>query len=66
MEWEKGVEFSIISAPIAIRFNCPYCGIEVQLKWNEVDAPHYWGDTWPPVKCPECKKSVELDTWEYD
>lgn len=60
-------EFRIISAPVKIAFECPYCEAEVEIPWKQINAPDYWGDDWPEVTCPECgRDDVVLGDWVYD
>ena len=59
-------EFRIVSKPVAIAVECPFCEMGVEIPWGEVKAPSYWGDEWPEVKCPECGKIVALGDWTYD
>lgn len=62
-----GTDFIIISAPVSIAFDCPHCGEErVKIPWKDVNAPDYWGDRWPDVECPFCRKPVRLGEYEYD
>ncbi|MBQ8616362.1 MAG: hypothetical protein IJ418_02500 [Clostridia bacterium] len=60
-------DFVILSAPVAISFDCPHCGRDnIKIPWKDVDAPDCWGDRWPDVECPFCRKPVQLGEWEYD
>lgn len=61
------VNYTIISAPKYIKFDCPNCHEEdVEVDFDDVDFnTDYWGDgAW--VHCPECGKDVELGDYEYD
>ena len=60
------VNFTIISEPIRIDFNCPYCKEEVQIEWDNLNPPDYWGDKWEKVECSWCNKLIELGDYEYD
>lgn len=62
----KAIDYTIISKPSYIRFECPHCEEEVEVGFKEVDfKTDYWGDgAW--VNCPECGREVELDNYEYD
>lgn len=60
-------DFVIISRPEKIAFDCPHCAEKVYIPWSKLEPPHYWGDQWPAVDCPECGKTVELGTYsDYD
>lgn len=59
-------KFTINSAPSSISFRCPHCEMGVEIKWQDVEHPEYWGDPWPDVDCPICGKSVQLGDWTYD
>lgn len=64
-----GVEISVISKPEYIEFDCPNCGKNVKIPYNEfvdiVGYPVYW--KWSTFSCPECEGNVDIDTveWEY-
>lgn len=62
----KAVDYTIISKPAYIKFDCPYCNEEVEIDFKEVVFnTDYWGDgAW--VNCPECGEEVELNNYEYD
>lgn len=61
-----GVDYTIISKPVYIKFECPYCGEEIEVPFEEVDyKTDYWGDG-ARVDCPNCDKEVELNNYEYD
>lgn len=67
MEEQKMVNFNIISQPVSIMFDCPYCGEEeVEIPWYRVKVPDNWMDKWEPVECPYCHKTIRLADWEYD
>lgn len=61
-----GVDYTIVSKPAYVRFECPHCHEDVEVAFNEVD---YNTDCWSDgawVDCPCCGEEVELDSWEYD
>lgn len=62
----EGVDFTINSRPVSIRFRCPHCYERVEISWKALNAPEYWGDSWEPVECPDCGEWVELGDWTYD
>ena len=59
-------DFIINQRPVSISFECPHCEYEVEIPWNEVDVPEYWGDDWCEIKCPHCEKTIELGDYELD
>ncbi len=59
-------DFTIVSAPVKINLYCPYCDSNISIPWKDVDAPEYWGDRWPDVKCPDCGREIQLGEYEYD
>lgn len=62
----NGVNYTIISRPSYITFECPFCHGEVEVNFDEVDFnTDYWGDG-ACCDCPECGEEVELDDYEYD
>lgn len=60
------VDFRIISKPVAIGFDCPFCEEDVEISWAKIKPPYYWGDKWEDVKCPSCGKTVSLGCCTYD
>ena len=42
----KKADFTIVSRPDHIRFECPYCQEDVEVDWNDVDVPESWSDDW--------------------
>lgn len=61
----KPVYFNIISKPSYITFECPYCELEVEVPFKDVNFYYeYWGDG-GYCECPFCKKEVELGDFEY-
>lgn len=59
-------DFRIVSKPSYIALTCPHCEEDIKIPWKDVDAPECWSDQWDPVECPECKKEIDLNDWEYD
>lgn len=61
-----GIDYTIISKPAYIQFECPHCHEDVEIPFNEVFFnSDYWGDGgW--TFCSECGKEVELDNYDYD
>ena len=59
-------DFTIVSKPVAIRLECPFCEEEIEIPWREVEVPENWSDNWPAVACPNCGKEIALDDWDYD
>lgn len=60
------VDFRIISTPVEICFECPFCEEEVRLLWDKINVPEYWGDEWDDVECPNCGETVTLGDYEYE
>ena len=61
-----GVDYTIISKPAYVQFECPYCHEEIEISFGDVFFnTDYWGDgAW--TYCPECGEEVELDNYEYE
>lgn len=59
-------DYTIISKPAYVQFECPYCHEEVEIPFNEVVyKTDYLGDgAW--CDCPNCGEEVELANYEYD
>lgn len=60
------VRFRIVSAPVSVDFECPYCETDVSIPWKDTGHPDYWLDPWPDINCPYCHKEVSMGDWEYD
>ena len=61
-----GIDYTIVSKPSHVRFECPYCKLNVDVPFEDVDfKTDYWGDgAW--ADCPFCGEELELDNYEYD
>ena len=59
-------DFTILSKPVAISFECPFCESEVEIPWNKIEVPDSWCDDWGDIECPSCGKMVSLGEWTYD
>jgi sarcosine oxidase delta subunit len=59
-------DFRIISKPVAISFECPFCEEDVELSWAKLNPPECWCDEWEDVKCPFCGERVSLGDYTYD
>ena len=62
----KKTDFHINVKPISINFECPHCGWDAEILWNDLYVPEYWGDDWGAVLCPYCENDVELGDYDYD
>lgn len=62
----ESTDFYINQRPVSISFECPHCKCEVEISWDEIDAPDYWGDDWGEVECPYCNKTVKLGEFDTD
>lgn len=62
----KPVDFTIISKPDHINLECPFCGNDINVPWNDVDSPECWQDDWGHVECPICEEDIKLGDYEYD
>jgi endogenous inhibitor of DNA gyrase (YacG/DUF329 family) len=60
------IDFHINVKPVSINFECPHCGLNVEVSWHNVAEPEYWGDDWGEVECSVCGKTVELGDYDYD
>ena len=59
----KTADYTIISAPKYIKFECPHCKEEVEIDVKDLDFEVWEGGF---IDCPECEKEVELRDWQYD
>lgn len=65
-EGNMGINYTIISKPAYIQFECPHCHEDVEIPFGEVDyKTDYWGDG-ALCDCPNCGEEVVLDNYEYD
>lgn len=55
-------DYTIISKPAYVQFECPHCHEEVEIPFNKVNyKTDYWGDgAW--CNCSNCSKEVNLVT----
>lgn len=62
----KAIDYTIISKPSYVQFECPYCHENIEIPFDEVDyKTDYWGDgAW--CDYPNCGKEAELGDYEYD
>lgn len=58
-------DFTIISKPAYISFECPHCRRPAEIQWRDLCVPEYWVDDWGAVLCPYCEKEVELGDYDY-
>lgn len=65
-EGNMRIDYTIISKPAYIQFECPHCHEDVEIPFGEVDyKTDYWGDgAW--CNCSKCNKEIELNNYEYD
>ena len=43
---KEPVDFIINQKPVSISPACPHCEFDMEIPWDEVDAPECWGDAW--------------------
>ena len=58
-------DFIINSKPVSITLECPFCELDIELLWAEINPPKFWGDEWEDVKCPFCGEMISLGEWKY-
>lgn len=63
---DSPVDFTIMSAPVEIRLECPHCTNDIRIPWNDVDHPDCWQDDWGWIECPECGEDIKLGEYDYD
>lgn len=59
-------DFYINQKPVSISLCCPNCSADIEIPWDELDVPEYWGDDWDSVVCPCCGKTIELGDYDID
>lgn len=61
---------TIIQRPTDIRVDCPRCDYEIEISYNDFeDLMHsIYPCDWigKKIKCPSCKKEIEIDDYEWD
>lgn len=62
----NGVNYTIISRPSYITFECPFCHEEVKVNFDEADFnTDYWGGSaW--CDCPECGRLMGVTDEDID
>ena len=58
----------IISAPVEVTYECPYCGEEIQRQYKDFvqeQAGSYPGD-WHYETCPDCDSEFFIDELDWD
>ena len=61
----RETDFVINSRPCSISLECPHCDYDIEIPWDDVNAPEYWGDDWGKIECPSCGKTIQLGDYEY-
>lgn len=59
-------DFYINQRPVSISLCCPHCDTDIEIPWDEIDVPEYWGDDWGYIECPYCEKQIELGDYDID
>lgn len=61
------VDVNVITKPISVEFECPYCEAEIVEDYSEFvgllgDLPD-----WPysKIECSKCEKTMEIDTVDW-
>ena len=69
-EIDPKVDIQIIFAPTWVKFDCPHCGTEVEMDYDEfnnlmtADYPGDWHGE--KIDCPNCEKEIEIDDIDWD
>lgn len=64
------IQVTIECAPVIVRFECPYCNGDVDIKYNDFlndmpnDYPGDWGEK--TINCPLCKKELKIGAVEWE
>lgn len=63
------VDFTIVQRPHHIFLDCPFCGEEMEIDWEDVYHNAY--EDWNTLKgsyveCPYCKNEVKLGDYDVD
>lgn len=62
----NAVDFYINQRPVSISLTCPHCGMELEIPWDDLNVPEYWGDDWGEIECPYCEKTIKLGDYELE
>lgn len=65
-EMTESVGFTIVQKPSHISFECPFCGHEQEVNFDDVDVPDYWGDDWGSRECESCHTDIPLGDYDID
>lgn len=67
---DNRIDITVISAPSYITSECPQCGEEIHIDYNEFLGmmTHYYYEDWTDevIECPECGKEVTIGSVEWD
>jgi len=63
---EQKTDFTIVRKPDRINLECPYCEMDIDIDWDNLDVPDYWGDDWGEIECPECEHTILLGDYDLD
>ena len=66
----KSTQLTIISEPVYVKMDCPYCESEIEIEYNEFSSSmysDYWGD-WEGelIYCEECEEYFKIGNVNYD
>jgi len=64
---DNKIDISVITKPISIQFECPYCDSEVTIDYDDFESEVGECCDWPysKIKCPECEKVLEIDNIDW-
>lgn len=69
MQELKEADILIETTPKYVKYECPYCGEEVEIDYDEFEdeMPKYWGE-WDGeyVTCEECGRDFVVQSVEVD
>lgn len=58
--------FYINQRPVSISLECPHCDADIEIPWDEIDVPEYWGDDWGYIECHRCGKTIKLGDYDIN
>ena len=60
------IDFYINQRPFSITLTCPHCDTELEILWDDLSVPEYWGDDWGEIECTYCQKEIKLGDYELE
>lgn len=65
---QKEVEFTIVKNPTQVTLECPFCGEEIEIEWEDFEYNNMnWANIrGEKIECPECNEYIKLGDFDVD